>query len=160
MDYDKLKQIIETYKEKSIEDYNMDVDDLFIMGIITQQFVEFTGEDLSTINDTIVREHIWSGIESSYEKVIEHIKNYVEYYGSEFCDDDDEKEKDNPYYYNILLEAIKEAKKKNPDIYITRWGIYRTEIIKQYWKLYNKPKEQKPKKKPTKKKKDPNIIKI
>jgi len=148
MDYDKLKYIIENYKDGCV-DKNMDVDDLFIAGVVTKQFVKFTGEDLSTINDTLVRDHIWMGIEASYKKVLDHIKNYDEYYCSEFCDDDDEKEENNPYDYNILLEAIKEAKKKNPIIYVTRWGIFRTEIIEQYWKLYNKPKEIKHKKKAT-----------
>lgn len=160
MDYERLKYRIECFRHYCEED-GLDADDLFIAGNITNMFVEYTGEDLDTIGDTHPRESIWCRIESSYKKIIDHIKNYEEYYCSEFCDDNEEKEENNPYDYNILLEAIKEAKKKNPKIYVTRWGIYRKEVVEEYWKLYNKPKEvkKKPIKKPQKKKQD-NELKI
>jgi len=159
MDYKRLEHCINYYK--NYPGIDMDMDDLFIAGHILNMMIEYTGEDLDTIMDTHPRDSIWTHLEMSYKKVINYIKNYDEYYCSEFCDDDEEKEKKYPYDYNILLEAIKETKKKNPKIYVTRWGIYRTEIIEQYWKLYGNSK--KPKKKPSpkpKKKKDTTTIKI
>jgi len=162
MDYEKLKQYIEYYKKSSIE-RNTDVDELFIAGIVTSQFVKFTGEDLDSIHDTLVREHIWMDIETAYKKVLEEIKEYdkdSDDYISNYCDDDEEKYEKEPYDYKIFLEAIKEAKKKNPKIYVTRYGIYTTEIFEEYAKLYHKTKElKKPIKKSNQKKKN-NTIQI
>lgn len=152
MDYDKLKYRIECFRKYCEED-GLDADDLFIAGHIMNTFTEYTGEDLDTIGDTHPREGIWMNIKSSYEKVLEEIKNYDkdgDDYIVEYCGEDEEKYANEPYVYKIFLEAIKEAKKKNPKIYVTRYGPYTTEIFKEYAKLYHKSKEVK--KKPLKKK--------
>jgi hypothetical protein len=170
MNYDKLEYHLSGYRE-SCKEKGMDVDDLFLVGIITHQFVKFTGESLDTIGDTIVREHIWMDIESKYQKILDQIKNYDEDMYFQFCDEDEEKCEKYPYNYQIFLQAIKEAKKKNPNIYVTRYGIYETEIFEEYWKLYDKKIEDNKKPKPKPKhgpvpkktastKKDPNTIQI
>lgn len=150
MDYEKLEYRLKGYRE-GCKEQNLDVDDLFLIGNITSQFVEFTGESLDTIGDTIVRNHIWMRIESSYQKILDQITNFDEDEYFQACDEDEEKCEKYPYNYNIFLRAIKKAKETNPNICVTRYSIYNTEIFEEYWKLYDEKikanKKQKTKKK-------------
>lgn len=139
MDYEKLKQHIENFRSYCKKD-GIDADDLFITGHIMNMFTEYTGEDLETIGDTHPRENIWMRIKTSYEMVIKEIKEYdknSDDYIVNYCNEDEEKYEKEPYNYKIFLKAIKEAKKKNPNIYITRYGRYTTEIFEEYAKLYH-----------------------